>query len=171
MFTEITFFFVCNYWKIGKIEDDPRIAFQERNGLLFMLLSKYLYIGTNLGATLLIKEKSFFLREKESWLYNKTIYFLSSFFQCVPFMVFFCSITIVYYFFEIGLSNNTLEQFLWFYSVNLIGGAFFGLIIGLFTGIIVSSFSGAISIAPIIVFVFQMLAGFFVKLSSLFKVV
>lgn len=93
MFISITFL------DLGRPEDNPTKAIQNRTGLLYITSIAFFIVGVNLASTAFLPEKAIYNRDKNSRLYHPGVFYFAAILFSIPlFVVLFIIISIIMYY-------------------------------------------------------------------------
>lgn len=104
-------------------------------------------------------EREVFLKEESSRLYNTFSYFVSKNLVEIPYMILMPILSILVFYWMIGLAN-TLHQFLLFYFIGFLI-SICGNSLGMFLGSIINDHKSVSAVTPLVVVPFILFSGFF----------
>lgn len=167
LFFVTTLFLFLVYIDLGKIEDNPLIAIQNRGGFMFLILANTFFGGLNLASTSFIPQKQIFLKDQQGKIYNKSIFFISSIFYILPFYLVLNLASAAIYFYATDLNNENVSLFLWFCGFVLFGSFLGGVSLGTFVGVFVSKIENIGAAIPIIALPMFLVAGFLAAVKTM----
>ena len=167
LFFVTTLFLFLVYIDLGKIEDNPLVAIQNRGGFMFLILANTFFGGLNLASTSFIPQKQIFLKDQQGKVYNKSIFFISSIFYILPFYIILNLGSIAIYFYATDLNNAVFNQFLWFCGFVLFGSFLGGIAVGTLVGVFVAKIENIGAAIPIIALPMFLVAGFLAAVKTM----
>lgn len=146
---------------VGDITVNPQQAYTNRVGLIFIIMANTTFASMNASAQAFLPLKIIFLKDKESNLYSRTVYFFASVFYIYPVLIPQQIISLILFYFITDLNKDSVAQFFWYVAFYLIGGFVNGSIIGIFAGVAVDQLKDIGAVIPILILPLFIVAGFF----------
>lgn len=159
--TILTALITILFGRMGKIKKNPIVAYRDRAGYIFIIQAIITFSSINQGAQNFIDLKKIYLKDKESKLYNSSMYFLACVFYTYPINLTLQICALLVFYFASDLNTGSVSKFFWFLCFYIIGGFIGGSIIGILIGTLVDHKKHIGAIIPLVVLPLFIVQGFF----------
>lgn len=163
----LSMFISVSFLDLGKPEDDPTRAIQNRTGFIYIVSIAFFMVGNNLASTALLPEKAIYDRDKNSRLYHPGSFFFSAILFPIPlFSLLFIVISIILFYLN-KLNGDPWTNILWALGFTVGNGLISGLAVGSMVGVLAPNLKTVSAISPLITLPNMLVIGSFVSVRSL----